>query len=104
MPPYAFLAEHDLDYRDIADHLKANRLLGVPYSDDMITNAKVDLEAQINPDGDSSQLVARYPKAVVASFAGNPKRVTEMDALVSYLQMLGTTVDFSHVTPQQLTQ
>jgi cytochrome c oxidase cbb3-type subunit 2 len=104
MPSYEFLKEHDLDYAHIADHLRTNRALGVPYTDDMIANAKADIEAQINPDGDSGALTKRYPKAVVASFAGDPKRVTEMDALVAYLQMLGTTVDFSHVTPQQLTQ
>ena len=39
-------------------------------------------------------LKARYPKAQVRDFDGNPAKVTEMDALVAYLQMLGTLVDF----------
>jgi cytochrome c oxidase cbb3-type subunit 2 len=40
-------------------------------------------------------LLARYPKAQARDFDGQPERLTEMDALVAYLQMLGTLVDFS---------
>ena len=94
MPPYAFLMR-PLSYRDVADHLRALRTLGDPYSDEMVANAVADLEAQANPNADTAGLLQRYPKAVVASFDGDPKRVTEMDALVAYLQMLGTLVDFS---------
>jgi cytochrome c oxidase cbb3-type subunit 2 len=78
-----------------ADHLKANRAVGVPYDEEMIANARADLLAQANPNADTSGLEARYPKAVVGAFDGDPSRVTEMDALVAYLQMLGTLVDFS---------
>ncbi|MBI1774021.1 MAG: cytochrome-c oxidase, cbb3-type subunit II [Proteobacteria bacterium] len=104
MPSYAFLRKKALRYDDIAAHLATNRIVGVPYTDEMIANAKADIEVQIDPDGDPAALLRRYPKAVVASFAGDPKQVTEMDALVAYLQMLGTLVDFSAVTPQQLRQ
>ena len=69
--------------------------MGVPYTDEAIANAEADLVAQATPDGDSSGLTARYANARVADFDGNPKAVTEMDALVAYLQMLGTLVDFT---------
>jgi cytochrome c oxidase cbb3-type subunit 2 len=96
MPPYAFLEKTPLDYRDIALQLKTNREVGVPYTDEDIANAKADLEAQVNPDSsDVAGLQKRYPKAQVRDFDGNPKEITEADALIAYLQMLGTLVDFS---------
>lgn len=104
MPTYGFMLDRPLQYSDIVAHLKTNREVGVPYTDDMIKNAKADLEAQANPDADSSGLLKRYPKAVVANFDGNPKVVTEMDALVAYLQMLGTLVDFREYRTEDLQQ
>lgn len=98
MPKYGFLANTKLAYDDIADHLKTLRVVGVPYTDEQIAMAKDDVEAQVNPDGDHSGLDSRYPKAVVANFDGQDE-LTEMDALVAYLQMLGTLVDFSTYTP-----
>jgi len=95
MPSYAFLANADLGFDEIAGHLRANQIVGVPYTDEMIKDAAADLLAQVNPDTDTTGLRARYPKARVEDFDGNPKRLTEMDALVAYLQMLGTLVDFS---------
>ena len=97
MPPYRFLEETPLDYRDIALQLKANRDVGVPYTDADIKNAKADLEAQVNPDSDDVEgLQKRYGgKINVRDFDGNPKQITEADALIAYLQMLGTLVDFS---------
>jgi cytochrome c oxidase cbb3-type subunit 2 len=67
----------------------------VPYSEDMVANAEADLMAQADPDADTSGIEERYPKAKLGDFDGDPRSVTEMDALVSYLQMLGTLVDFS---------
>ncbi|MEM6499794.1 MAG: cytochrome-c oxidase, cbb3-type subunit II [Pseudomonadota bacterium] len=93
MPSYAFLASADLAKRNIAAHLKANKMVGVPYSKAMIENALADLEAQANPDADTSGLEERYAKISIRDFDGNPSKVTEMDALVAYLQMLGTLVD-----------
>jgi cytochrome c oxidase cbb3-type subunit II len=95
MPSYSFLKTTPLKFEDVSGHLKANAMVGVPYSQEMIDNAQADLEAQANPDADTSGLEARYPKAVLGDFDGNPKELTEMDALVAYLQMLGTLVDFS---------
>jgi cytochrome c oxidase cbb3-type subunit 2 len=95
MPGYRFLAETELDYGVIAAHLQANRAVGVPYSEAQIASAVADLRAQANPDDAGvSDLLKRYPKATVRDFDGNPKSVSEMDALVAYLQMLGTLVDF----------
>ena len=95
MPRYAFLANTDLRTDDIAMHLKTNVLVGVPYTKDMIANAEADMKAQANPDSDGVEaLQKRYPKSQVRDFDGNPDRLTEMDALVAYLQMLGTLVDF----------
>ena len=96
MPPYAFLEKTPLDYRDIEQELAANRAVGVPYSQAMIDNAKADLEAQANPDSDDvDKLAKRYPKVQIRDFDGNPQMVSEADALIAYLQMLGTLVDFS---------
>jgi cytochrome c oxidase cbb3-type subunit 2 len=95
MPNYAFLAETPLPTSNAAGHLKANALVGVPYSDEMVDNALADLRAQADPDGDHDGLQERYPGAIARDFDGNPRALTEMDALVAYLQMLGTLVDFN---------
>lgn len=100
MPTYAFLADNELDVKAIASHLVANRRVGVPYSDEMIANAAGDMTAQASAGADTKALLERYPKAVAADFDGNPK-VTEMDALIAYLQMLGTLVDFSVYEPEK---
>lgn len=101
MPSYAFLANTDLDPANIGAHLKANRAVGVPYSDEMMENAAADLTAQADPDADWSGVEERYPKAVLGDFDGDPSRLTEMDALIAYLQMLGTLVDFSLYQPEE---
>jgi cytochrome c oxidase cbb3-type subunit 2 len=99
MPKYGFLADRTLDVSDPAAHLIANRRVSVPYTDEMIENASADIKVQADIDGDWDDLLARYPKAVVGDFDGDPKRLTEMDALVAYLQMVGTLVDFSTYEP-----
>ena len=101
MPPYAFLARHELKFDDVADHLRTLRIVGVPYTDEDIENARKDLVSQANGEaGDPQALLRRYPKAVLGDFDGDPARVTEMDALVAYLQMLGTLVDFKDYRPE----
>jgi cytochrome c oxidase cbb3-type subunit 2 len=95
MPGYPFLAERLLYTDDIAGHLRANRAVGVPYTDEMIAAAADDMRAQANPETAGVEaLLGRYPKAVAADFDGEPERITELDALIAYLQMLGTLVDF----------
>lgn len=96
MPPYAFLARKALDYSDIQDKLRAMKAVGVPYTADEIANAKTDLETQADPfSSDASAMRKRYgAKTVNRDFDGNPAQVTDMDALIAYLQVLGTMVDF----------
>lgn len=94
MPPYAFL-DRPLDAEAIAADLKANRALGVPYSDEMVAFAAADLKAQLDPDGaGAAALQRRYPGAALHEFSGEKGRAAEIDALVAYLQVLGTMVDF----------
>jgi cytochrome c oxidase cbb3-type subunit 2 len=95
MPSYAFLKETPLQVKNVSYDLIANRRVGVPYSDEMIASAEADIKAQADPNADTSGVVARYPKAKLGDFDGDPAALTEMDALVAYLQMLGTLVDFS---------
>jgi cytochrome c oxidase cbb3-type subunit 2 len=96
MPAYAFLFDRPLDYRFIESDMKVQSISGVPYSPEMIANAKADLEVQaVADDPNAAKLQARYPKAVARNYTGNRTgEVTEGDALVAYLQMLGTLVDF----------
>jgi cytochrome c oxidase cbb3-type subunit 2 len=96
MPGYAWLATRKLDGKNIADTLKTLRAVGVPYSDEMVAQASADFKAQVDPDDDGAEaLQERYPKAQVRQFDGNPEFISEMDALIAYLQMLGTLVDFT---------
>jgi cytochrome c oxidase cbb3-type subunit 2 len=95
MPNYGFLADAQLDYHNIAGNLQANANVGVPYTAEDISNASADLTAQATPDADTAGLLSRYQKVRAEDFDGNPAKITEMDALVAYLQMLGTLVDFS---------
>jgi cytochrome c oxidase cbb3-type subunit 2 len=104
MPPYAFLLDRDLDSAAIAEHLRTNVVVGVPYTDAMVENASADLRGQADPEGDHAALLERYPKAAVGDFDGDPRRVTEMDAMVAYLQILGRMVDFTDVEPDDINQ
>ncbi|TNJ47585.1 cytochrome-c oxidase, cbb3-type subunit II [Phaeobacter sp. B1627] len=99
MPKYDFLERTRLDGEHIGDLLATNAIVGVPYSDEMIAEAQRDFRAQADPDSDYDGLLERYGEAVnVRNFDGQPW-VSEMDALIAYLQMLGTLVDFSTFTP-----
>jgi cytochrome c oxidase cbb3-type subunit 2 len=104
MPPYAFLAERPLEVPNIAEHLRTNRTVGVPYNDEMVEQAAADLRAQADPNADHDALLARYPKAAVGDFDGDPTRLTEMDALIAYLQILGRMVDFTDIRTEEILQ
>jgi len=104
MPSYSFLADRELSADDIADHLRANVAVGVPYSEDMIASADADLAAQADPEADADDLLARYPNAAVGDLDGDPARLTELDAIIAYLQVLGRMVDFSGLTATDLQQ
>jgi cytochrome c oxidase cbb3-type subunit 2 len=102
MPRYAFLAENDLNYSDIGEKLQALKSIGVPYTASQVADAAKDLLAQANAQTDVSAFDKKYPKAVLAS--GDGHRVTEMDALVAYLQVLGTMVNFADTSEESLRQ
>jgi cytochrome c oxidase cbb3-type subunit 2 len=95
MPGYPFLATNILDTTHIEDDLKVQAMLGVPYTPEMIASARADVAIQASVDDPKAgELAKRYPKALARDFDGKPGEPTEMDALVAYLQMLGTLVDF----------
>ncbi|MGO8737854.1 cytochrome-c oxidase, cbb3-type subunit II [Rhodoblastus sp.] len=95
MPRYAFLAGSPLDYKHVQEKMRVLRIEGVPYTDEDIAKADADIKAQSSPDDPSvADLDKRYPKAVAHTALGGAATPTEQDALVAYLQMLGTTVDF----------
>jgi cytochrome c oxidase cbb3-type subunit II len=98
MPAYDWLLSTELRTDDLPLHLKAQRKVGVPYTDDMITNASFDAYGQSNPDSPQAEAVAkRYGKATtIRAFDGQPNRLTEMDAMVAYLQILGRLTDAAH--------
>ncbi len=98
MPKYAFLADTIIQPTHIEALLKTHRFVGVPYTDEQIETASADFRAQADPDSDYDDMLERYPGAAVSNFDGQPE-LTEMDALISYLQVLGTMVDFSTFTP-----
>jgi cytochrome c oxidase cbb3-type subunit II len=93
MPAYPWLAGTELDLSHIDDDLRVQATLGVPYTADMIVNAQADARAQASSDA-SEDLIKRYPKAQARDYDGKPGRITEADALIAYLQVLGTLVDF----------
>ncbi|WEK43148.1 MAG: cytochrome-c oxidase, cbb3-type subunit II [Candidatus Sphingomonas colombiensis] len=94
MPKYAFLAKRNLDTSRLGADLIALRKVGVPYTDEDIAKADEDARTQAFGEGDTTGLAKRYPKVQARDFDGDPGRITEMDALVAYLQGLGTQVDF----------
>ena len=95
MPGYPSLAANDLDFRHIAEDMKVQAVLGVPYGSDMIANAMDDVRTQAATDSPkAAELARRYPRAQSRNYGGQAGRITEADALIAYLQMLGTMVDF----------
>ncbi|UYV37105.1 cytochrome-c oxidase, cbb3-type subunit II [Rhodobacteraceae bacterium D3-12] len=99
MPKYAFLENKLIEGNYVDELLATHKFVGVPYSEEMIANAKADFRAQSDPDSDYDGLLERYGEKVqVRNFDGRPG-ISEMDALVAYLQMLGTLVDFTTFTP-----
>lgn len=97
MPSYEFLLKNAAELKNIDKHMKSVRLVGTPYTDEMIEWAQKDAIAQATGEArtDISGLQERYGEKVNArDFDGNPSMISEMDALVAYLQVLGTMVDF----------
>ena len=101
MPGYSFMATRELAYLDVRDHLLTLKMVGVPYDDDQVANALADIVVQANGEnGDVDAFLARYPKAAIGDFDGDPDKITELDALIAYLQILGRMVDFTSYKPE----
>jgi len=98
MPAYGWLKRNKLRTDDLDANLKAQRAVGVPYTDEMIANAATDASGQAAPDTPAAEGVTkRYGKDThVGTFGGTPGKLTEMDALVAYLQILGRLTDAAH--------
>jgi cytochrome c oxidase cbb3-type subunit II len=106
MPKYGFLMNRVISPEStyIEDVIATNRFVGVPYTDEQMDMVVADFWSQVDPDGsifedaDPDALLERYPGAQARNFDGQPE-VTEMDALIAYMQVLGTMVDFSTFEP-----
>jgi cytochrome c oxidase cbb3-type subunit 2 len=96
MPPYAFLEDKYVDMDRLGAKMRANKIVGVKYSDDHIANAKHDFLMQSGSElaEDFAGFEERWPGVAIPDLPNN-EQVTEMDALIAYLQVLGTMVDFS---------
>ncbi|WP_424926829.1 cytochrome-c oxidase, cbb3-type subunit II [Amaricoccus tamworthensis] len=102
MPAYPHLERTTVSSEYIGQVMETHQFTGVPYTDEMIEAAKADFRAQADPDnGDVDGLLERYPGAQARYFDGDTGRITELDAVIAYLQMLGTLVDFSTFEPDQ---
>jgi cytochrome c oxidase cbb3-type subunit 2 len=101
MPGYPHLLRA-LDTSNIQGNMKALQVVGVPYTDAQIANALKDLNEQATSDSPDAAVLKSYPKARMGDVDGDAKKVTEMDALVAYLQVLGTMVDFTKVKPEAI--
>ena len=95
MPRYPWLEKTPLDATHVSEHLSTLAMTGVPYDKAMIDHAAADLQTQGTADDPrAAELRKRYPNAIVRDFGGDKGRITEADALITYLQRLGTQVDF----------
>jgi len=101
MPKYGWLQRNPLKIDDLGEHLAAMRTVGVPYTDAMIENAVKDAYGQAAPDSNAAAGVTeRYGEATnVRAFDGDPVQLSEMDAVVAYLQILGRLTDAAHREP-----
>ncbi len=100
MPKYGFLEKTLIQPTYIEDLMRTHAVVGVPYDEEMLVNAVADFRAQADPDSDYDDLLVRYPGAQVRNFDRQPG-ISEADALIAYMQMLGTLVDFSTFEPDQ---
>lgn len=105
MPRYGWLARNTLEVEDLREHLAAQRTVGVPYTAEQIANAAADALAQASPEKDTAGLIERYGEATrIAAFDGQSRTVTEMDAMVAYLQVLGRLSDKPYEQQQMATR
>ncbi|SLN10587.1 Cytochrome C oxidase, mono-heme subunit/FixO [Roseovarius albus] len=99
MPKYGYLEDQRIDGEYMEDLLATHKLVGVPYTNEMVENASADFRAQADPDSDYDGLLERYGEEIQIRNFDGAAGISEADALIAYLQMLGTLVDFSTFNP-----
>jgi cytochrome c oxidase cbb3-type subunit 2 len=98
MPNYPWLLEQELAYADIANRMRALKKVGVPYSqteEEYAANVERFGEKVADTLNINNAEALLLKQAADGNFDGNPDKLTEMDALVAYMQVLGTMVDFN---------
>ncbi|WP_120501927.1 cytochrome-c oxidase, cbb3-type subunit II [Roseovarius sp. EL26] len=99
MPKYGYLEDQLIEGEYMEDLLATHKMVGVPYTNEMVENASADFRAQADPDSDYDGLLERYGEEIQIRNFDGAAGISEADALIAYLQMLGTLVDFSTFTP-----
>ena len=94
MPGYPHLSRK-LNTSSLQARMKALRILGVPYTDEMIENFASDINIQLGINEDKGDFDNIYPNTFIRKFDRSNEYITEMDALVAYLQGLGNKIDLS---------
>lgn len=103
MPNYPWLLDTKLDISDVADRMRALRMTGVPYSanqeeyDSNVKKFGKDVAKMLDISQAQKNLVDQAQNGfggIAGNYDGDASSVSEMDALVAYLQVLGTMVDF----------
>jgi cytochrome c oxidase cbb3-type subunit 2 len=96
MPGYPYLAKNELDYSAIKRKMEMMRMLGVPYQEEHIENYEQDIKIQLSLESDPQKVESfnkRYPKTLIGDFGKDNEKISEMDAIVAYLQGLGNKAD-----------
>ena len=96
MPGYPFMLYAKLDTSEICQNMKILRMLGVPYTDDDLAKCDSDIDTQLGINKNEDDIAAfkkRYSKVTIEKFNNKSTEITDMDALIAYLQGLGNKVD-----------
>ncbi|PIR33539.1 MAG: cytochrome-c oxidase, cbb3-type subunit II [Alphaproteobacteria bacterium CG11_big_fil_rev_8_21_14_0_20_44_7] len=100
MPAYEHMKNRAADLNDIGKHLEVLKIMGVPYNEKMIENAYNHAMAQARNESDyHEELEELYGKVNMRDFDGKEEFVSELDALIAYLQVLGTMAELKDYNP-----
>lgn len=96
MPGYSFMSNSILDTKNLKRKMEVLKELGVPYTQTDIDNYEDDIKVQLSLNENSTlveEFKKRYPGAAIRKFNKKSIDVTEMDAIIAYLQGLGLKID-----------
>ena len=97
MPNYKFLAETPLDTSLLPRIISVLTTIGVPYAEGQPDMVEDDIKLQLGMVEDAEKLEGfkkRFSEnVIIRKFNTKSDKVTEMDAMVAYLQSLGNKVD-----------